>query len=118
MPPTPTTAPTPTLTIALTPDQRAVLLPPLAATGWAQDTARDAITKHLKFKSFSQAWAAMSRIALLAEAMDHHPEWANVYNRLTITLTTHSAKGLSDLDIQLAVKIDQIAAEMGAATTT
>jgi 4a-hydroxytetrahydrobiopterin dehydratase len=99
---------------ALTPDERTALLPPLLDAGWAMQPSRDAITKHLKFKNFSQAWAAMSRIALLAEAMDHHPEWANVYNRLDITLTTHSAKGLSVLDINLARKIDQIAAEMGA----
>lgn len=103
---------------ALTADQRATLLPPLLAAGWGLEDGRDAITKHLKFKNFSQAWAAMSRIALLAEAMDHHPEWANVYNRLTITLTTHSAKGLSQLDITLAGKIDQIAAEMGASPTS
>ena len=101
----------------MTPDQRATLLPPLLATGWTLETGRDAITKHLKFKTFSQAWAAMSRIALLAEVMDHHPEWANVYNRLDITLTTHSAKGLSELDIKMASKIDQIASEMGASVT-
>ena len=102
---------------ALTPEARTAQLPPLLAAGWVKEPSRDAITKHLKFKNFSQAWAAMSRIALLAEAMDHHPEWANVYNRLDITLTTHSAKGLSQLDITLAQKIDQIAAEMGAAVT-
>lgn len=102
---------------ALTDDERTTLLPPLFADGWSLDQTRDAITKHLKFKNFSQAWAAMSRIALLAETMDHHPEWANVYNRLDITLTTHSAKGLSLLDITLARKIDQIAAEMGASVT-
>ena len=102
---------------ALTPEARTAQLPPLLAAGWVIEPSRDAITKHLKFKNFSQAWAAMSRIALLAEAMDHHPEWANVYNRLDITLTTHSAKGLSQLDISLAQKIDQIAAEMGAAVT-
>ena len=102
---------------ALTDDERTTLLPPLLADGWSLDQTRDAITKHLKFKNFSQAWAAMSRIALLAETMDHHPEWANVYNRLDITLTTHSAKGLSHLDITLARKIDQIAAEMGVSVT-
>ncbi len=105
------------MSLALTPEARTALLPPLLAAGWVKEPSRDAITKHLKFKNFSQAWAAMSRIALLAEAMDHHPEWANVYNRLDITLTTHSAKGLSQLDITLAQKIDQIAAEMGAAVT-
>jgi len=102
---------------ALTPDERTALLPPFLAAGWAMQPDRDAIIKHLKFKNFSQAWAAMSRIALLAEAMDHHPEWANVYNRLDITLTTHSAGGLSHLDMTLARMIDQIAAEMGASVT-
>jgi 4a-hydroxytetrahydrobiopterin dehydratase len=102
---------------ALTPDERTALLPPLLANGWAHDQTRDAIAKHLKFKNFSQAWAAMSRVALLAETMDHHPEWANVYNRLDITLTTQSAGGLSNLDMTLARKIDQIAAEMSASVT-
>lgn len=94
-------------------DTRDQALAPLMALGWAMVDGRDAIVITLKFKDFSQAWAAMSRIALRAEAMDHHPEWANVYNRLTITLTTHSCDGLSDLDIALAQAISAIAQQQG-----
>ena len=71
-------------------------------------TDHDAITKDFKFKTFSDAWAFMSRIALLAEKMDHHPEWSNVYNRVSITLTTHDAGGVSDRDIKMAKEIDKI----------
>ena len=88
-------------------------LGPLIALGWAMVEGRDAIVITLKFKDFSQAWAAMSRIALRAETMDHHPEWANVYNRLTITLTTHSCDGLSALDTALAQAISDIAQQQG-----
>jgi 4a-hydroxytetrahydrobiopterin dehydratase len=102
------------MTAVLNDNERAALLPPLLSGGWQEGPAGDSITKRLKFKNFSQAWAAMSRIALVAEAMDHHPEWANVYNRLEITLTTHSAGGLSQLDIVMAQKIDVIVAEMSA----
>jgi 4a-hydroxytetrahydrobiopterin dehydratase len=94
---------------------RARDLPQLHTAGWQLAEGRDAITIALKFKDFSQAWAAMSRIALAAETMDHHPEWSNVYNRLTITLTTHSCDGLSDLDVKLAHKIDLICASQGGA---
>lgn len=99
----------------LTADDRATDLAPLLTAGWQMDGARDAITKGFKFKNFGQAWGAMSQIALVAEAMDHHPEWANTYNRVTITLTTHSAGGITALDIKLARKIEDIAATMGAA---
>lgn len=76
---------------------------------WTHDQAdRDVIKKDFKFKNFSDAWAFMSRIALLAEKMDHHPEWSNVYNRVSITLTTHDAGGVSDRDIKLAKEIDKI----------
>lgn len=92
---------------------RSTDLPALMAEGWHMAEGRDAITISIKFKDFSQAWAAMSRIALVAEAMDHHPEWANVYNRLTVTLTTHSCNGLSDLDMILAQKLTQIARDQG-----
>ena len=92
---------------ALTPEARAAQLPPLLAAGWVKEPSRDAITKHLKFKNFSQAWAAMSRIALLAEAMDHHPEWQNVYNRVSVRLTTHDAGGLTEKDLKLAHAIDR-----------
>jgi 4a-hydroxytetrahydrobiopterin dehydratase len=77
--------------------------------GWSEATGRDAIVKTFQFKSFSQAWGWMSRIALLAEKMDHHPEWVNVYGRVDVTLATHTAGGVTDKDIALARKMDAFA---------
>lgn len=77
--------------------------------GWSEATGRDAIVKTFQFKSFSQAWGWMSRVALLAEKMDHHPEWVNVYGRIDVTLTTHSAGGVTEKDIALARKMDAFA---------
>ncbi len=65
-----------------------------------------AIERRFEFKDFSEAFAFMARVALLAETQDHHPEWSNVYNRVAITLTTHDAGGLSARDIKLAKAID------------
>jgi len=78
--------------------------------GWAEAKGRDAIFKSFQFKSFSHAWAWMSRVALLAEKADHHPEWLNVYGRVDVTLTTHSAGGVTEKDVALARKMDQYAA--------
>lgn len=64
------------------------------------------ISKTFKFKDFNAAWAFMSRSALLAEKMDHHPEWFNVYNRVEVKLNTHDAKGLTDLDFKMATAMD------------
>ena len=61
-----------------------------------------------RFADFSQAWGFMSRVALLAEAMNHHPEWTNVWNRVTIDLTTHDAGGLTRRDVELATRIDAL----------
>jgi 4a-hydroxytetrahydrobiopterin dehydratase len=91
-----------------TPD-RAALLPPLGETGWAAVPGRDAIRKVLKFQNFSEAWGFMSRAALVAEKLNHHPEWKNVYNTVDITLTTHDCHGLSRLDIDLAQAMDRLA---------
>jgi 4a-hydroxytetrahydrobiopterin dehydratase len=77
--------------------------------GWAEVADRDAIRKSYHFGDFSEAWGFMSRIALMAEKMDHHPELFNVYNRVEIVLSTHDAGGLSHLDINLARAIDEIA---------
>lgn len=70
--------------------------------GWRAVDGRDAIAKTFQFKDFNQAFAFMTRVALLAEKMDHHPEWFNVYNRVDVTLTTHDAGGVSDNDIRMA----------------
>ncbi len=77
--------------------------------GWEEAKGRDAITKTFQFKSFSQAWGWMSRVALVAEKMDHHPEWGNVYGRVEVTLSTHSAGGVTEFDIALARKMEAFA---------
>jgi 4a-hydroxytetrahydrobiopterin dehydratase len=77
-------------------------------SGWRLLPDRDAIARDFKFKDFSAAWGFMARVALLAERHDHHPEWSNVYNRVSITLTTHDAGGLSERDITLARAIDAV----------
>ena len=77
--------------------------------GWSMAPDRDAIRRSLKFRDFSEAWGFMSRVALLAEKHDHHPEWSNVWNRVDITLTTHDAGGLSRKDLALAAAIDALA---------
>lgn len=77
--------------------------------GWRLVEGRDAIAKSFKFKDFNQAFAFMTRIAMMAEKMDHHPEWSNVYNKVDITLSSHDVDGLSERDIRLARFIDQAA---------
>ena len=75
---------------------------------WSMVPGRDALTRDFRFGDFSEAWGFMSRVALLAQAQDHHPEWSNVYNRVTIALTTHDAGGLSARDIRLAEAIEAL----------
>lgn len=75
---------------------------------WTLAKDRDAISRDFRFEDFSQAFAFMTRVALLAETQDHHPEWSNVYNRVSITLSTHDAGGLSARDIKLAEAIDML----------
>ena len=77
---------------------------------WRPVDGRDAIQRRFKFADFNAAWGFMSRIALQAEKMDHHPEWSNVYSTVDITLSTHDCGGLSERDIALARFIDGIAA--------
>ena len=74
--------------------------------GWAAVDGRDAITKTFQFGDFNQAFGFMSRVALVAEKADHHPEWFNVYNRVEVTLSTHDAGGLTQKDIDLAAFMD------------
>ena len=82
--------------------------------GWKKVRGRDAISKGYRFKDFNEAFAFMNRVALMAEKMDHHPEWFNVYNRVDITLSTHDAGGLSERDVALARFIDSIAGRKAA----
>ncbi|MGE0734372.1 MAG: 4a-hydroxytetrahydrobiopterin dehydratase [Alphaproteobacteria bacterium] len=88
----------------LEPAARAAALAGLA--GWVDVAGRDAIVRDFKFKDFIEAFAFMTRVALYAERMDHHPEWSNVYNKVSITLTTHDCGGLSERDVKLAKLID------------
>jgi 4a-hydroxytetrahydrobiopterin dehydratase len=84
----------------------------LAATlpRWTVDAARPAIMRSLRFGDFIEAFGFMTKVALLAQAMDHHPEWSNVYNRVEITLTTHDPAGLTTNDVDLARAIDLLVA--------
>ena len=88
----------------LTPDEREALL--VALPKWQAASGRDAIAREVRFADFSAAWGFMSRVALLAERMDHHPEWSNTYNRVSITLTTHDAGGVSERDAAMARAIE------------
>jgi 4a-hydroxytetrahydrobiopterin dehydratase len=76
--------------------------------GWARVEGRSAIHKRFVFADFNQAWGFMSRVALVAEQLNHHPEWFNVWNKVEITLSTHDAGGLSSNDFQLAAAIERL----------
>ena len=91
----------------LTDDERAAAL--ARVPEWKPVEGRDAIARRFVFKDFNAAFGFMTRAALVAEKMDHHPEWSNVYRTVEVTLTTHDAKGLTGLDIALAEAMDRIA---------
>jgi 4a-hydroxytetrahydrobiopterin dehydratase len=93
----------------LTGDDRDHALAALTAHGWAQVKGRDAITKKFVFGDFNEAFGWMTRVALVAEHMNHHPEWFNVYKTVEVTLTTHDVGGISNLDVALASKMDRMA---------
>ena len=93
------------MTEKLSDDARAALL----ANGWEMVEGRDAIHKTFVFANFIEAFGFMSRAALWAEKLNHHPEWSNVYKTVEVTLTTHDTGGLSELDGKLAAKMDALA---------
>jgi 4a-hydroxytetrahydrobiopterin dehydratase len=78
--------------------------------GWAPALDRDALRRDFKFKNFSEAWGFMTRVALLAEKQDHHPNWSNTWNTVRIELSTHDTGGLSDNDVRLAQAINKLLA--------
>jgi len=78
-------------------------------TGWSEVPGRDAITRRFVFRDFKEAFAFMTRAAEVAEAMNHHPEWFNVYKTVEVTLSTHDAGGLTERDIKLAEAMDRLA---------
>ena len=90
----------------LTPAERAALMERLEF--WNYDESRDAIVRKFIFDNFSEAFAFMTQVALVAEKIDHHPEWSNVWNRVEIVLTTHDAGGLSSRDVAMADAIDTL----------
>jgi 4a-hydroxytetrahydrobiopterin dehydratase len=94
------------MTEKLSEETRGPLLDPLFDNGWTMVDGRDAIQKQFKFADFVDAFGWMTRVAIWAEKWDHHPEWSNVYNRVTVVLTTHDVDGLSALDAKLARKMD------------
>ena len=87
-------------------EQRAAAIDRLGE--WDYDEARDALTRSFLFADFSEAFAFMTRVALLAEKADHHPEWSNVWNRVDVLLTTHDAGGLSERDVRMAQAVDNL----------
>jgi len=92
----------------LSSEQRATQIAQL--DGWQNVEARDAIKRQFKFADFNEAFGFMTRVAIKAQEMDHHPEWFNVYSNVEITLSTHDANGITERDIRLARFIDEIAA--------
>lgn len=78
-------------------------------SGWSETKDRDAISKKFVFEDFNAAFGFMTRAALVAEKLDHHPEWFNVYKTVEVTLSTHDAGGLTELDVKLAEAMNKLA---------
>jgi 4a-hydroxytetrahydrobiopterin dehydratase len=96
------------MTEKLSPETRAAQLQPLFDAGWTPVDGKDAITKTFIFKNFVNAFGWMTQIAIWAEKWNHHPEWFNVYRKVDVVLTTHDANGVSELDVKLARKMDEL----------
>lgn len=87
---------------------RAAAIQELQQSGWAEVAGRDAITKSFKHKNFVEAFGWMTKVAIWSEKWNHHPEWANTYGTVDVTLTSHDVDGLSQRDLQLAKKMDRL----------
>jgi 4a-hydroxytetrahydrobiopterin dehydratase len=87
--------------------ERAEALDELSAAGWTVEESGNAVTRQFKFKTFPEALGWMVHMGVIAEKMNHHPEWSNVYNRVDVRLTTHDAGGLTSLDLELARRMSQ-----------
>ena len=92
----------------ITSSEREEILNPLLRKGWSLMDGRDALTKQYEFSDFVQAFGWMCKAAIIAEKLNHHPEWSNVYKFVEVTLTTHDLKGLSNLDLELATALDSL----------
>ncbi|XP_077297804.1 pterin-4a-carbinolamine dehydratase [Arctopsyche grandis] len=92
----------------LNPSERAEKLQPLISKGWKVQDNRDAIEKEFRFKNFNEAFGFMTRVALLADKMNHHPEWFNVYNKVQVTLSSHDVNGLSARDLKMATFMEKV----------
>ena len=92
----------------LTEAEREATLSPLLGAGWSMVDGRDAISKTYTFKNFVEAFGWMTRAAIHAEVLNHHPEWSNVYRTVDVTLSTHDAGGLTELDVALATRLDSL----------
>jgi 4a-hydroxytetrahydrobiopterin dehydratase len=97
------------MTDLLAGEERGQALARLDVTGWRAVEGRDAVRKVWKFRNFSAAWGFMARAALVAEKMNHHPDWTNRFNIVDVTLFTHDAGGVTALDVKLAEAMDKIA---------
>ena len=94
--------------LKLTDIERKEFVNPLLQLGWKYLEERDAIYKEFSFKDFNSAFGFMTRVSLLSEKINHHPEWFNVYNKVQITLTTHDVSGISAKDIELANFVESL----------
>ena len=97
------------MTEKLSDTARTTMIEPLVKDNWSMVEGRDAITKTFQFDDFTEALGWMVRVGIWAEKWNHHPEWSNVYNKVTVTLSTHDVDGLSALDAKLARKMDSLA---------